>query len=84
MSTGAGNKASTKVQLNLFKHILEDLEGLAASDGPQAQDVFAAFGLHKAWVQPQPPAQDPASSSGGALSTIMGRRRATFGIDETL
>ena len=47
---GMGN--TTKVfrqQLNLFEHILQDLEGLAASDGPEAQDVFAVFALQNTW-----------------------------------
>ena len=66
-------------QLNLFKHILQDLEGLAASDGPEVQDVFAAFELHKGWGQLQlmiSAAQEaaPAISSGGPSSVE--RRRA--------
>ena len=66
-------------QLNLFKHILQDLEGLAASDGPEVQDVFAAFELQKAWVQLQlmiSAVQEaaPAMSSGGPSSVE--RRRA--------
>ena len=51
-----GNAASKKTshqQLNLFKDILQELEALAASKGPESQDFFASFDQQKHWVMPQ-------------------------------
>ena len=39
-----------RLQLNLFKGILKELEDAAASDGPEAQDLFAAFEQQKEHV----------------------------------
>ena len=61
-----GNAASKKTshqQLNLFKDILQELEALAASKGPESQDFFASFDQQKQWVMPQGAMLNAASAS---------------------
>ena len=61
-----GNAASKKTshqQLNFFKDILQELEALAASKGPESQDFFASFDQQKHWVMPQGAMLNAASAS---------------------
>ena len=70
---GTGNDASKKTvhqQLNLFKDILQELEALAASDGPEAQDLFTAFDEQGAsWDHGNPDAILPGWGAGAIQSS---------------